>query len=364
MDEKISLQDLAAMLARRYGMSQEEASGFIKDFFVLIEKALVTDSYVNVKGLGTFRMVDVESRGAEDGVTGQPVPNASRRKVSFSPDPELKELVNKPFSHFEAVPLNGNVTFADIPSSVVPAPDPSGTEEKEIPDIQSTAPEHPENGTLSPDESHSAEPSPAPAPVPQPSSARTSVFSRVFAVVVALVVVVCLSLIASLYWSDGIHTTFGEKKADSQSYDGQSLSVLSSDDGQLSDASAVQSADTVALADTSRVSATPASPTVQDADRPAAEQKSSVEAVRKKPVADKSEPRVVPVSTGYRMEGVKATHVLAKGETLTQVSLRYYGTKALWPYIVKANRSVITDPNNVPRGTKLKIPKLVKISVE
>ena len=48
------------------------------------------------------------------------------------------------------------------------------------------------------------------------------------------------------------------------------------------------------------------------------------------------------------------------GETLTKVSLRFYGTKAMWPYIVKHNPKVIKNPDNVPYGTTIEIPELTK----
>ena len=59
-------------------------------------------------------------------------------------------------------------------------------------------------------------------------------------------------------------------------------------------------------------------------------------------------------------ESESVTYTIKEGETLTRVSLRFYGTKDLWPYIVKHNRGVIKNPNNVPYGTVLKIPELVK----
>ena len=37
--------------------------------------------------------------------------------------------------------------------------------------------------------------------------------------------------------------------------------------------------------------------------------------------------------------------------------MRYYHTKDKWDLIVKANPDVITDPDRVPEGTLLKIPK-------
>ena len=50
-------------------------------------------------------------------------------------------------------------------------------------------------------------------------------------------------------------------------------------------------------------------------------------------------------------------HKLQSGETLRGLSMRYYHTKDKWDLIVKANPDVITDPDRVPEGTLLKIPK-------
>lgn len=65
-------------------------------------------------------------------------------------------------------------------------------------------------------------------------------------------------------------------------------------------------------------------------------------------------------SASYTITGTKTTHTIKEGETLTKVSLRYYGTKGMWPYIVKHNPNVIKNPNTVPYGTKIKIPELTK----
>ncbi|KAA4221479.1 HU family DNA-binding protein, partial [Bacteroides ovatus] len=48
------------------------------------------------------------------------------------------------------------------------------------------------------------------------------------------------------------------------------------------------------------------------------------------------------------------------GETFTRGSLRFYGTKSMWPYIVPHNPKVIKNPNNVPYGTTIEIPELTK----
>lgn len=47
---------------------------------------------------------------------------------------------------------------------------------------------------------------------------------------------------------------------------------------------------------------------------------------------------------------------MQEGETLTAISLKYYGTKDRWKEIYEANRSTIPDPNHIKAGQKLIIP--------
>ena len=67
-----------------------------------------------------------------------------------------------------------------------------------------------------------------------------------------------------------------------------------------------------------------------------------------------------PDSLSYIIKGTQTTYMVKQGETLTKISLRFYGTKNLWPYIVKHNKDIIKQPNNVPYGTLLKIPELAR----
>jgi len=49
-------------------------------------------------------------------------------------------------------------------------------------------------------------------------------------------------------------------------------------------------------------------------------------------------------------------HIVLKGETLSGVSLEYYGSAGKWRKIFEANRGTIKDANTVMPGTKLVIP--------
>jgi nucleoid-associated protein YgaU len=69
---------------------------------------------------------------------------------------------------------------------------------------------------------------------------------------------------------------------------------------------------------------------------------------------------VYPDSVNYTIVGTKTTYSLKAGETLTRVSLRFYGTKDLWPYIWKYNKDKIQNPRTISVGTTLRIPELKK----
>lgn len=49
-----------------------------------------------------------------------------------------------------------------------------------------------------------------------------------------------------------------------------------------------------------------------------------------------------------------------RGMNMSALARKYYGHTDYWVYIYEANKSVIRNPNNVPVGVKLKIPKMDK----
>lgn len=111
---KVGQKDISMALAKKKGMDMADGERYVDTFFSLIEEALLTEKIVKVKGLGTFKLVDVRDRESVDVNTGDRVVIDGHAKVSFQPDPTLKELVNKPFSQFETVMLNDGVSFDSV----------------------------------------------------------------------------------------------------------------------------------------------------------------------------------------------------------------------------------------------------------
>ena len=80
----------------------------------MIEQALENEKTVKIKGLGTFKLVDVDSRESVNVNTGERFQIKGHTKVSFTPDTNLRDTINKPFAHFETVVLNEG-TYWKIP---------------------------------------------------------------------------------------------------------------------------------------------------------------------------------------------------------------------------------------------------------
>lgn len=106
MKKKLSLQDFSEILAQRENIDRKAADAFARSFFDIIEQGLQTDKFVKIKGFGTFKLVAVSERESVNINTGERFQISGHTKVSFTPDTTMKELVNRPFAHFEAVDLN------------------------------------------------------------------------------------------------------------------------------------------------------------------------------------------------------------------------------------------------------------------
>jgi nucleoid DNA-binding protein len=111
---KITIQDLASAIVERWHIGKKEASMFVNELFFVIQKSLDEDKIVKVKGLGTFKIIDVDDRESVNVNTGDRVLIEGHGKITFTPDTLMKELVNKPFSQFETVVLKDGVDFNGV----------------------------------------------------------------------------------------------------------------------------------------------------------------------------------------------------------------------------------------------------------
>lgn len=70
------------------------------------------------------------------------------------------------------------------------------------------------------------------------------------------------------------------------------------------------------------------------------------------PEEDTTTPEPKPI----RQEEQPQIHIVAEGETLTSISIEYYGSANVWQEILNANRNIIKDANKLSPGMRLVIP--------
>ncbi|MSU25004.1 MAG: LysM peptidoglycan-binding domain-containing protein [Opitutus sp.] len=69
-----------------------------------------------------------------------------------------------------------------------------------------------------------------------------------------------------------------------------------------------------------------------------------------------SAPAVVAAPSAPPAPAQPRAHVVAEGDSLTRISMRYYGTSSRWQEIYDANRDILKGENTLRPGQRLKIP--------
>lgn len=435
MSEKVTIQDIIELLAEKHSMTKKDAEIFVKGMFELIEEALATEKYVKVKGLGTFKLTEVESRESVNVNTGERIEIQGHTKISFTPDSSMKDLINKPFAHFETVILNENTKLEDTETEIEGeeedtvdenAPKPKQTvaaKEVELIETENTEDSPNENPIASEDivteaekdivvetavpqtvsplaetiegnkvtdkpqeevmtiadaailAAHKAceEKTSLEIIVPQeatPSEKTVTVTSnfekeqkieetteaqeisgekknRVSrGIILVIILIVCIT--GGIYWY-----LQSDKTSDLQS----SATIKNTQEQLEEDIPAIpvndslmQGKDTANIwTDVTRKENISQS---QQAVSPSTKKSSGVAVtanVEKETLADTVE---------YDITGTKTNYTLREGESLVKLAVKFYGTKKLWPYIVKHNKNIIKDADRVPIGTTLRIPEL------
>lgn len=395
MNNRLSIQDLALILSEQTGKSTEEALRFLQEFIAVVSEGVYNDKLVKVKGLGAFKIIRVEERASVSVNSGERFVIPSHYKFTFTPDKELKELVNKPFSLFDTVELNKEVDFSDvdvsaetsgaedaaddsseeilpdgIPEQAIEAPQTPEPEVKPEPAVEEeTAPQEeakaePEAETETmPEPGVEAEPEPEiateeektevlatpPAAVEQPSEEppvvsaekpkpaepvssvsgykeyrrkrRRNASRKLLFPIACLFVVIVLGIVYIVCLSG--RTTVNKNWEPPMAEVGNPTPEAGMNPVPA-DSTGVTPPDSASLAADS--------------------------VVAEPPVVEENQPEETPKSDILALVTIKA------GDRLASFAKQYYGHKFFWVYIYQYNQDIISDPNNIPIGTELRIP--------
>ena len=85
--------DMAEMLFDELGLNKREAKEIVEKFYGDIGAALENNDNVKLSGFGNFELRDKSSRPGRNPKTGEEIPIAARRVVTFKPGQKLKSRV-------------------------------------------------------------------------------------------------------------------------------------------------------------------------------------------------------------------------------------------------------------------------------
>lgn len=390
MSDRFTQQDLADLLAQRHEMEQADAEAFVKTLFSLIEESVLTDKYVKIKGLGTFKLIDVDARESVNINTGERIEIQGHSRISFTPDASMRETVNKPFEHFETVLLNEGTRFDDM-DEVSSLEEDADTSEEEL--CEDTPFQETENnvenggetgikmGSEEPisevtdnkvDVSENIQKEPVREMfdsvkekeiVPKIDGVKSPQKDAVESVhedldsptgkkwlrfpwcMVATVLLLGVLLGGIIVWSifsgrryipEAVVRMLMEKEIDPLRKDTiNSLAMKAGSTLSVEQDSAIVEQDTVheVVAPVKSDTAKQVLPT----------------AVKRETLADTVE---------YMITGTRSVYTIKSGESLVRIALKFYGNKKLWPYLVQYNKDIIKNANVVPVGTTIRIPEL------
>lgn len=340
MENKITLSQLARTLAQKMGMPQKKAEAFLKEFFDSIAENVKTDKLVKVKGLGTFKLIDVNDRESVNVHTGERIVIPGHSKLSFTPEASLRDAVNRPFADFQTVVINDETNLEDMER--VPQEEPEAVAEPEVveqqaepevaPEQESAAeqmtPSAEESEELLSSEPEKSEPEPVveveeevvavpeekkEEPVKQETVKEEQKKSRGGAKTFVMIVVALLLCVFSYFVG---HYSLLEGLLPKQKQE----------------------------------------PVKQQVDE-AAPDTIKAEPVQVEPVEDVQYAQVP--DGKYKIVGTRKTHVMKPGDYITRIALKEYGDKEMAQYIIVHN--AFSNPDKVPIGQEIKLPELQEI---
>ncbi|MBR4129814.1 MAG: HU family DNA-binding protein [Bacteroidaceae bacterium] len=315
MNTKINLQQLAKILAQKTSIAQKDAEVFLKEFFDSIVQNVSADKLVKIKGLGTFKLIEVLDRESVNINTGERIVIPGHSKLSFTPEPTLKDLINKPFADFQTTVINEGTSIEEmerIPQEEI-AEEEIEEAAQEVP-VQLVEPQVEEKAEVVETPVQKLVEEPVGTPKPEAKVEETPVqkpgsdekkpkgsFGKILAWILGILLLCLLAFFAYKYLS------------------GQPSAKVEDESEMIEEVTADSIAET------------------------------SVEEVQYAQVPDGE----------YKIVGTRKTYVMKPGDYLARIARQEYGDKEFAKYIIVHND--FPNPDNVPVDTEIKLPELEKV---
>lgn len=91
----VTKAEIVSTVAEAVGMTKIETEAVINGFIYAIHQALKNGKEVEIRGLGSLRIIDREPRKARNPKTGATIHLPKRRVPQFRPSKDLRKAVNQ-----------------------------------------------------------------------------------------------------------------------------------------------------------------------------------------------------------------------------------------------------------------------------
>ena len=382
--ERISIQDLIERIAKQSGRTKKTVEDFIRQLVVVIENGLSSDDSVKIKGLGTFKLVWNEARKSVNVQTGEEIEMPGYNKITFTPENSLKDIINSPYAHLEAV----NLDEADEPkvkkinpleklneqaeeikdiiselNLITPKEESKGEEENKEEAIADIVEEKPAEPLFAP----ATPPSPAPPPVvvespvisvapaysppvyiiPETKKKKKKFKIRWWIILLLLLLLIGSAVACYLFGCFPQKITKEiDEKCNLISEKCCEITQKCADWFDFSKEKEVEIEETpveeeITAALDENIETTEAADTIQT-------------------LEPEPEPELEPdiFSQPREYKEFKSTEFIVEGIYLAALARKHYGVTEFWVYIYEANKQKISHPNKLSFGTLVKIPIL------
>ena len=340
-EDRLSWSELRRLLTERTNISEKEVGAFMNGLQSQLVEALKQDKQVRLNGLGTFRLQPVAARKSVDVSSGEEITIEGYNKIIFAPESGLRELVEKvtdlnsqpkeidPIQKLGAQAEEIKDILGELGQPVVATEEPEKTEVAQTIISQTsiiynmetettTTPEEPRY-VSNPESNFVPEPAYVPEPAqdePYDSEPKESHWLRN-----TLIILLILLLIA------GVCMYFFLPRPMLQEWKDKAISLW---------------------------------PWPAETEQPAVvEEENAIDAdilAEFEAISADDDGEELFEEMSYNK--LITTEKMHKDSRLSWMAYRFYGDKALWPYLYDANKDHLDDPNDIEEGTPIRVPKL------
>lgn len=325
-NKKVTLQELADVISAQSGATKRFTDSFLRELVVVIQEYLEKDGIVKVKGLGTFKLLWIESRKSVNVATKETIILPAHYKLSFSPEESVKQELNLA----ENLVSGGATIIQDAENDVdqIECEEQVAVKEVEIP-VETVEEEVVEQEEAKPVQNEVSE------QISEQVSEKKS--HKALVSIIIILVLIILALAAYIFVPNlegklmGMFTTVKESN----------LEVVEKD---------TTAVDVVEQPVEMPVVSTPTEETKPTVEEPVKDELPAEPMV----TVDNYTPSIA------KNAPTREVVTVIDGSRLTMVAYRAYGHKAFWVYVYDANRDRLKRPSDVEKGMELRIPDLPK----